>query len=161
MINRPRLAPCPQCRRHLRTVETICPFCSTRLGPDALSPRGPLRLPAGPRLGRAAIFAFSSAIATSGSGCYLAHERQTADVDAGPRQDAATEAADARSPLPDGASPDAHLSDAWLRPDGGEVALPPYGIGPFFEDAAVEPGDADTEDAGNVVNLYGAPPFEG
>ncbi len=30
------LVPCPSCHRHLRPTERACPFCASRLEPDAL-----------------------------------------------------------------------------------------------------------------------------
>ena len=57
---KPQLCPCPSCARHIRVVETACPFCraalpdSFRLGP---SPDRSTRL-----LSRAALFALGASL---------------------------------------------------------------------------------------------------
>jgi len=58
------LAPCPSCSRHVRRIERACPFCSAHLSLAEPPPRRPIE-----RLGRAAIFTFGAAIATTASAC--------------------------------------------------------------------------------------------
>lgn len=53
------LSPCPHCRRHVRVLERVCPFC---LGAIDLS-RVPAPVLPTRRLGRAALFAFGATIA--------------------------------------------------------------------------------------------------
>jgi hypothetical protein len=53
-----QLTPCPECQRHVRKSETLCPFCDAALSlshlPDHALPRQ--------RLGRAATFAFGAGV---------------------------------------------------------------------------------------------------
>src|SRR5690242_9142883 len=57
------LVPCPSCTRHVKTIESTCPFCKSAL-PDSLSDAV---IPgATQRLSRAAAFAFTASIAVSG-----------------------------------------------------------------------------------------------
>jgi hypothetical protein len=130
MIQRPRLAPCPGCHRHVRLDERACPFCGAALATAAPPPER-TAVPT-QRLGRAALFAFGSAIATSAPGCYLAHER--------------------------GEPVDRSVVDAWRSEDSGNTA-PPYGAAP--EDSGhppdARPPETDEPDAGAPVTLYGGP----
>ncbi|HLK38388.1 MAG TPA: hypothetical protein VKU41_16610 [Polyangiaceae bacterium] len=54
-MNRPPLAACPSCSRHVRLSETACPFCKAGL-PSAFRER-PAPSPPVRRLGRAALYA--------------------------------------------------------------------------------------------------------
>jgi len=54
------LAPCPQCLRHVRVDASTCPFCEGALALDATPPALPTR-----RLGRAAMVAFGTVVATA------------------------------------------------------------------------------------------------
>jgi hypothetical protein len=58
--------PCPGCRRHVATLETVCPFCATPL-PDSFreTERAPLR----GRMSRVAVFA-AGATATVFTACF-------------------------------------------------------------------------------------------
>jgi outer membrane protein OmpA-like peptidoglycan-associated protein len=61
-----RLYPCPNCDRHVRRLEPICPFCQARLAPD----RAPRACVPDERLGRAARLAFSvTLLGASGPSC--------------------------------------------------------------------------------------------
>lgn len=55
------LVPCPECSRHVRVIETECPFCALPLDlagtPEPQLPRT--------RLGRAATFAFGATLASA------------------------------------------------------------------------------------------------
>src|SRR3989442_951083 len=53
------LVPCPDCNRHVRRSETVCPFCGAAAS-DALA-HAPARLMPTVRLGRAALFTFAAA----------------------------------------------------------------------------------------------------
>ncbi len=146
------LTPCPACSRHVHTGSTACPFCAASLDPVREAPI----FRASPRVGRAAILAFRT-LALGAAGCGVAHvpgtdagviatdtgvEPDDAGVvaaDAG--EDAGTIVAMYGGPVP---PPDAGF-DA-----GGAIAL--YG-GPT---PALDAGP--DEDAGSVMNLYGAPP---
>src|SRR5688500_4068902 len=57
------LAPCTSCRRHLRTTETVCPFCGAALDGAELA-RGVVP-GTKQRLGRAAAFVFGASLAVS------------------------------------------------------------------------------------------------
>ncbi len=160
MIERPRLAPCPSCRRHLRVAERDCPFCGAPIASGSLVARTSV-----PRrtLGRAAIFAFGSAIAATAPGCYLVHgrsEAERANVDAAHEEEDAGSVGLLYGTPPGFDEPDAAVAidaarlDAAEDPDsGGYVTL--YG-GPFpdFVDSGMD--DA----AGGAMNLYGGPPGE-
>lgn len=94
-----RLAPCASCERHVQADADACPFCgaSFRAPPPPPSPTA--------RLGRAALFAFGTAVASSAlAGCNDSH---------GPTDDA-------------GSARDAGV-------DSGGAIVPPYGAPP--EDA--------------------------
>jgi hypothetical protein len=51
------LRPCPACARHVRAVESACPFCAAALVPEG--PTAPR--PEGPRLSRSAMLLLGSA----------------------------------------------------------------------------------------------------
>lgn len=137
------LAPCPSCARHVRRAETACPFCGTAL---SLAPSAS-RLPT-ERLGRAAIFAFGAAMATSVAACSTSTTQGT---------DAATapDAGGVDASPEDAASPDggATTSPDAASPDAG--VFPPYGTPPF--DSGADDAGLGDQDAGPGL-LYGAPP---
>jgi hypothetical protein len=54
------LVPCPSCARHVRATELSCPFCATALEADASR----VSVVPSTRLGRAALFAFGTTLAT-------------------------------------------------------------------------------------------------
>jgi hypothetical protein len=89
-----QLLPCPSCARHVRRNEQACPFCSASVSfpePGVASVM--------PRLGRAALFTFGTALATSGCvgnavPLYGAPAPDTGlAADAAPASDAGTDAA--------------------------------------------------------------------
>lgn len=121
------LHPCPSCDRHVRAVETACPFCAAAIAIDEPAPRV-----VSERLGRAALFAFGAAMATSVAACSSATTQQ--QPDSGAASDAAT-AVDAND-----------VVDAAGNPDSG--FFPPYGTPP--------PEDAGHD--GGLAGAYGAPP---
>lgn len=128
------LIPCASCARHVRVGASIeagaCPFCGAAL-PAAVARKQP-----SVRLGRAALMAFGSAALLPG--CYLQHELEpSTGRDAG------------SVVVSDAARPDARPVEV----DSGEPVAPPYGA-PFLEDAGPE------DDAGAVINAYGAPAFD-
>jgi hypothetical protein len=141
MIERPRLAPCPRCQRHLRVDERGCPFCGAAIATGSLVSRAPTRPAVSPQtLGRAAIFAFGSAIASSAPGCYLVHERTERVVER-------------------------PVADAWEEEDGGSIGFL-YGSPPEPDgrdaggtaDAGVDEADTDAAiDEGAPITLYGGP----
>jgi hypothetical protein len=144
------LVPCPACARHVRKSERACPFCAASLTPDVTAGRAAK----GPRLGRAATFAFGAAVATSIAAC---SSPTTGGTDAATANDSG-DGADAASPIDVGTGNDAATSpdaasgvdsggggnDAGEEPDTGGIK-PPYGA---------PPGD----DAGGAAPLYGGPP---
>jgi hypothetical protein len=141
------LAPCPSCRRHVRTTESACPFCAAALPRDLAAPA--IR-PARRRLGRAAAFAFGASVAVTGCGSEVSSDGIAGGVggsnsdagayDAGPDDDGGTQAKYGAPPPPDDAGPD---------DDGGTQAK--YGAPP-------PPDDAGPDDDGGSADLYGAPP---
>lgn len=162
MTQRNRLAPCPGCQRHVRVSEVACPFCGAAIvlvaRPVPVSRQ---------KLGRAAIFAFGSAIATAAPGCYLVHERGE-PIERRPVVDAWHDDEDAGGSigLLYGTPPDldrdaAVVVDAAEDVDaaideGAPITL--YG-GPFPIDP-IDAGPADDAGASNNA-LYGGPPEEG
>ena len=143
-----QLVPCPQCARHVRASEAVCPFCG-----DA-SPRAPKSVRS---VARSRTLIFGAALAsTTVAGC-LSHTRNDPENDAG--TDAAVTAPDAR--------PGA-VSD--VGSDANENIFPPYGTPPidaFEEDAGTSnadyggppfPEDDAGEDVGGPGLLYGGAP---
>lgn len=130
------LVPCPDCARHVRALESKCPFCG-----GALPTNGQLASRAVPsttqRLSRGAAFVFASSLAMSACG--------PTTTGGG---DAASEAGGGN----DGAPSDT----GGPRDDGSIVAM--YG-----EPAPVDAGDAaradanPTDDGGGPIAAYGGP----
>lgn len=143
-----RLAPCPHCHRHVRVSEAACPFCGAHIGEVAVArpPVVPSRT-----LGRAAIFAFGSAIATSAPGCYLSHERGAGPIDT---VDASQAEADTGSGIaPPYGAPPIDASPAPSEADAG-APITLYG-GPFPE--VIDAGPVDEDAGGGNQVLYGGP----
>jgi len=148
------LRPCRQCARHVRDVETSCPFCAAALAPAPVT--APRRVG---RIGRAAIVAFGAMSAAGAAGC--SETNTVMDAAGGDPADTGRASDDAARPPLDAPAPD---------PDSGNIA-PPYGAP--SEDAGVDTGapiaayggptpvvDAGPEDdTGAVVNLYGGAGF--
>lgn len=112
-----RLVPCPGCARHVKALETGCPFCGSRLAElPAERPRPTARL------GRAATFAFGAALAATG--CAEHHGAN----DSGVEEEDSAVVDDAGEVQPD-AGRDAGR-------DAGNIA-PPYGTPP--EDGGIAP----------------------
>lgn len=150
------LVPCPDCDRHVRIIEAVCPFCGETL-PASLRNRVAPPLPT-QRLGRAARFAFGAVAAGA-----LATTACSSDDGRGPRTDSGVIGIDSGGTTGD--SGPAMDSGGPTLDDGGPVAL--YG-GPPPEDAAVPPTDAGRptdaggpRDSGGTMALYGAAPPDG
>jgi hypothetical protein len=163
------LAPCPSCRRHVRTTEASCPFCAAALPgdlADRVIPAPPGRLsrwgrkrpqtpaPEG-RLSRAAVFLFGASLAVTGCGSDVTTDRSAAGVGgsggAGGNTATGTTSTGGDTggdvPLYGGPPPD---FDAGPDDDGGGQAE--YG-GPPPSDA----GSGSGEDGGSIP-IYGSPP---
>lgn len=127
------LLPCPSCARHVRRSETGCPFCGARLSLGALPERA---MPA-QRLGRAALLAFGTTVATVAAGCGQANV---------PIGDAGNDG---------GAVPIYGAPDVGPAADAGSDAglLAMYGGPP--------PSDAGDDAGGNIGPAYGAPVVDG
>lgn len=125
------LVPCPNCDRHVRQSETACPFCSTELSLQHLSP--PV-LPRG-RLGRAATFAFGASLVGATSLVACGGESETTKSGNG-----GTTSHGGSSTAGAGGS-----SAGTFNGIGGNIAQP-YGVPPF---------------GGSAQPTYGAPPFGG
>ncbi len=125
------LSPCDSCDRHVRCGDDTCPFCGA-----SITARRPVEQPPG-RLGRAALFAFGTAVAATVtlSGCNCGTSHTPSD---GGSPDDAEVTSDAGT---DAGQPDASGFDAGF--DAGPIA-PPYGTPP--------------EDAGGTGLLYGGAP---
>jgi hypothetical protein len=138
------LRPCPSCARHVRTSESLCPFCAGVL-PEAFRATAPPVLPTR-RLGRAAMFAFGASLAGT----------PACDDTAVPAGDAAivdgggdTASADTSPAGLDGAPPDlGYGADIYGAP-------PDLGTGADIH-GAPPPADAGVDGGG--VAIYGAPP---
>lgn len=126
------LLPCPSCARHVRRSETSCPFCACTL---SLAHAPPRPMPT-ERLGRAALMAFTTLVASGSVGCTQTHE-----TDGG--LDAHVEAFDAY-----------RGSDSATY--GGAVDIgPPPDVG---RDAGpTDAASAECPDT-NFVGMYGSPP---
>ena len=64
---RPSLLVCPSCERHVRVVDSSCPFCGLAMS-ESVRAGLTLRSP-GRRLGRAALYAFGMGTLTFASAC--------------------------------------------------------------------------------------------
>jgi hypothetical protein len=133
-----RLVPCPSCARHVRSFETSCPFCAAALSPAADS--APVARRAGPRLGRAALFALGA-----GATALAACSSSQSIYGAPPADDAGDQDAEQGRALYGGPPVDA-ASDAPVLVDAA------YGGPP--QDAADDAADGE----GGAAPAYGAPP---
>jgi hypothetical protein len=89
----PTLLPCPSCNRHVRSADTVCPFCE-----ETMSLAGPQRITPAKRIVQAAVLAGSlaGASACSGGTDDKIDGGQQASIDADPNQpDADPNVADA------------------------------------------------------------------
>lgn len=131
-------APCPGCARHLRTSESLCPFCGQQVSSLVATPGTAARIT------RAATYAFTATMVVAG--CSGVDNGSVAALYGVPGGGSVVDSgADARSD----AGPD----------DGGQpVAL--YGA-PALD---AGPGDAASDspdDSGNAQPLYGLPATDG
>ncbi len=169
-----QLEPCPQCRRHVRTSETVCPFCAADIA--AAMQGAPARaMPTG-RLGRAALFAFGLSVATTSAleGC-------SDDGDDNSDNDGSSKAGDGGNASDaahgDAGSEDAGAHDASTGIDSG--ASTQHDAGPAdsghgdagnpdaskSDASASDAGASDAgasdagrvRDSGGVIALYGLP----
>ena len=143
------LLPCPECARHVRVLDPVCPFCGHSLPMAhraAPAPRAP-RV----RLGRAATFAFGAAVATSVAVGCSERERGRTGVDGG------SITTDSGGGTTDAAiDPDAGgMTDAGSTPtDGGGAE----DAGGTLDGGPADAGQPDAgRDGGGVAPLYGAP----
>jgi hypothetical protein len=137
----PRLLPCPACARHVRIIESFCPFCGETL-PLSLRNASPARLPTR-RLGRAALAVFGAATLIGCGGDDSAPADGGSDTSVTVDSSVADATVDA---MPDSTTVDTSIVAMYGAP-------PDTGTG---ADAAADGGDAATD--GAVGNLYGAPP---
>ena len=145
------LSPCPGCHRHVVATEPACPFCDRVLA-TAL----PARPDTARRLSRAAAFAFATSLTAAGCSSSVAATDAAPNTDVGPGDAPVdrptTDTAASDNGATDTGTPDTGAVDTGVL-DIGNVA-PPYGIPP--------PDDAGApDDDGGVMDLYGAPPFDG
>jgi hypothetical protein len=138
------LVACPSCNRHLRTTESVCPFCAADVR-EAMSTAAPRPIPT-ERLSRSAMFAFAAAnlgVAACGG---------TVEVP-GPG-------------TPDGAVSNGGASGAGGGVStGGYVSMPHYGVPPMSGGSANSGGTSSggTMNTGGyvIVPPYGVPPMSG
>jgi hypothetical protein len=134
------LLPCPSCARHVRRSESACPFCGNAL---ALEPEAALSVV--PRLGRAALFTFGAALATSactGTGAPVPLYGAPS-IDSG--------AADAAPPIDAG-------NDATVLAMYGGPPIDAGSPGPLYGAPALDSGGISDHDTGGASSDYGAPP---
>lgn len=146
-----QLEPCPSCKRHVRTDETVCPFCAAEIR-GALA-NAPTRAQPLQRLGRAALLTFG--LTASASALVACDDDAPSDTD-----DASIVQPVYGAPVPpeDAGTLDAGSKDASVK-DASTDAATPADAG---TDAAVNAGADAGQDAGHdsgphVVPLYGAP----
>jgi len=136
----PRLLPCPACDRHVRIIESFCPFCGATL-PLSYQGVGAARVPTR-RLGRAAIVAFGAAALIGCGGDDAPADTGTGDTG-----------------VADTSTGDTGTADTGTADTG--MMMPDTSIAPAYgAPADVGPVDSglDAADDGAVGNLYGAPP---
>jgi hypothetical protein len=71
------LTPCSACARHVRALDTTCPFCR------APAPARSVASPSVPRLGRAALLAFGTTLAATACGGGAAEPAPTEETSGG------------------------------------------------------------------------------
>jgi hypothetical protein len=149
-----QLVPCPDCSRHVRKSESLCPFCGTSLSlAQTPAPLLPSR-----RLGRAATFAFGATLVGAASivGCSDGDDDGGAPVPVYGAPSAGTGA------TPGDAGGSGALGGADAEPNGGMTTIyggPPSG-GAGGQDQAIG-GDGPINaggEGGAMTAIYGAPP---
>ncbi len=149
-----RLLPCPACARHVRIIESFCPFCGNTL-PLAYQSAGPAVLPKR-RLGRAALAAFGAAAIMSGCG-----GDDTSATDSSITVDSSADSTMADSSTPD-ATADTGIAPAYgapvdAGPDAMADATADTSVAPAYG-AAADAGPPDATTDGAPAAMYGAPP---
>jgi hypothetical protein len=155
-----QLVPCPDCNRHVRKSEQVCPFCGAAVALAALAaPPLPSR-----RLGRAATFAFGATLvgATSIVGCSDENDPRPAM----PVYGAPPSAGAGNEPLPPagdgGASPvggDGGVSSGGMTTIYG--GPPGGGAGGQVPEIGGSGPDNRAGDGGAFTVIYGGPPGGG
>lgn len=175
------LLACPECNRHIRTSESVCPFCSADVA-AAMASAAPRVMPA-ERLSRAAMMAFAAAslgAAACGSevvtplyGAPMPPDGSVNAGGAGGAGGASSGGAGGQmvmplygAPFPTGGTANSGGANSAT---GGVMSVPAYGIAPFPTGGASNSGG--TQSAGGaggtnasgaggtmVMPLYGAPP---
>ena len=129
------LAPCPQCRRHIRATESLCPFCASAMAPEALA-AGVVPGAVG-RLSRAAAFVFSTSVALAACEAGKTTPTPSGTAGAAGASGAAGVGGSAGAGPDDNGSVHAKYGGAPMpRPDDGRVddhgaAAPKYGGAPL------------------------------
>lgn len=148
-----QLVPCPACRRHVRKMEAVCPFCSAVVFLAHLpKPALPSR-----RLGRAATFAFGATLmgATSLASC---------SDDSSPGGDGsggASAAGAGGESVNQAGSPDMH-PDGGTPSAGAATAIyggaPAAGVGGQEQEGGGGGQINAGGEGGSVLPMYGGPP---
>jgi hypothetical protein len=153
-MSQAHLIPCPDCARHVRAFESLCPFCASAI-PETLRAGVPARRPTG-RLTRAALYTFGATSLTLAAACSSTSEPSgTSDAASDVSQADGTGSPDAIAHYgcpPADCNPDAE-SDVHEIFD----AIPAYGAP---GDAHLPPEDAGTDADSGVSAAYGAPGFD-
>ncbi len=141
-----QLEPCPKCRRHVRTSETVCPFCSSDIASSMQ--RAPARPLPTTRLGRAALFAFGLSVAATSAleGCSDSDD-DSADDDTSSGDDSASEGSkDGGGSKGDAGGSSSDNQDAGGRRDAGTSL--DAGSGGSHDAGGGDAGHAGASDAG-------------
>jgi hypothetical protein len=148
-----QLVPCPDCQRHVRKTETLCPFCAAAVSlAHVPAPVLPSR-----RLGRAATFAFGATLlgATSVVGCSDNDDNGSATPVYGgpPAAGAGNEPSDQGGASGEGG--------AEAQPNGGMTTIyggPPEGGAGGEAQEIGGAGPVNTGGQGGDFAIYGGPP---
>jgi hypothetical protein len=143
----PSLRPCPDCKRHVRAIETACPFCDAALPQAAMAP-----VPTGRVATRAAIlFASATAIAACGGREDTSSSSSSSTSSSGSSGGSSSgSSSTSSSGGSSGTSSSGGSSGTSSSGGSSSGAVPPYGVPP------VDGGD---DFDGGGAPLYGPPPL--
>jgi hypothetical protein len=137
------LLVCPSCERHVRTVDSSCPFCGLALSAEVRATLG-LRPPARRLTTRAAFYALSvgTVSLTAACGGTVISDSEGGTQESGSQSDGESDTTcvcppyGLAPPFDAETSSDAGEPDATQEDDGGPqeaAVLPPYGSPPPFD----------------------------
>ena len=155
------LVPCPGCQRHIRVVETACPFCSQELALQNVPPRP---LPRS-RLGRAKTFWFGATLAGATAIASCGGDAEEDSGSGGSTGSGGTSATTGGSSTTGGgyATGGSYASGGSSAATGGSTgeagATGEAGSGPL-DDGGVQPPYGFPADDGGAMPVYGGPPAD-